>query len=85
MPKNTPKDTHKTRKPHFPQLKTKNPFSIDFFWKSLIVPIKGLSAQKTTRSQAEISYESGRVPSDRIKVPAKRSEPKKLKQSMLKH
>ena len=24
VPKNTPKDTHKTRKQHFPQLETKN-------------------------------------------------------------
>ena len=63
MPKNTSKDTYKTRKLHFPQLETKYQFyeKLDFFRKSFIVPKKELPAQKTTFSQAKIRYESERV------------------------
>ena len=60
-----PKDTHETRKPHFPQRRRqkKSFFEIhsNCFQKSHSAE-KELSARKTTFSQAKISYESGRVP-----------------------
>ena len=58
VPKNTTRDTHKTRKPHFPRLETKNTFFFRFSMKRLIVPKKEISAPKTTFSQAKISYGS---------------------------
>ena len=41
---------------------------------------KEVSAQKTTFSQAEIHYESGRVPFDQMKVSEKRTDLIFLKQ-----
>ena len=50
----------------FPNWKHKKSI-FEFFWKSLIVPKKELSAGKTTFSQAEISYESKGIPFDQKK------------------
>ena len=92
LPRNTPKDTHKPRKPHFSA--TGNPKNIHFskmkffhfFQKSLIEVKEDLSAGKTTFSQAEISYESGRVPFDQLKVSRDDAQSrKKLNQSMIKY
>ena len=63
VPKNTTKDTHKTRKSCFPRLETKNPF-----FGKVSYAEKQLSAQKTTCSQAKIRCESGRAPFDQMKV-----------------
>ena len=69
--KNTPRDTHTTRKSLFLQRDTRNAFLkimfLQFFPKILIVPKKS-SAHKTTFSQAEISNESKGVPFDRTKT-----------------
>ena len=56
-----------------------------FFFGSLIVPKKEVSARKTTLSPAEISYASGKVPIDEMKVFEKKTnKAKKLEQSMIK-
>ena len=51
--------------------------NIHFSRKSLIVPKKEASARKTTFSQAEIRHESGRLPSDQMKVSEKTRRAKK--------
>ena len=72
VPTNIPRNTSKTRKPLFPRLETKNLlFEKIFFRKRLIEKKTELSARKTTFSQAEISYESRKVPFDQIKVSEK--------------
>ena len=75
-PKNTLNDTHKTRKSHFPQLETKILFfSKNIFRKSLNLSKKELSAQIPSSSKA---YESGRVPSDQMKVSKKTHSSNKI-------
>ena len=65
---NTTKDTHKTRKPRFPQLKTQEKIFLIFFGKVSMCRKKELSTRKTIFSQAEISYESRSLPFDQRKV-----------------
>ena len=65
MSKNTPGDTHKTRKPLFPQLETQK----IHFEKSIFLDFFGKDVEKgasTTISQAEVSYESERVPNESL-------------------
>ena len=62
-PKITRKDTHKTRKPHFPNWTQKSTFRKnfrDFFGKNQSNEKRTFSS-KTTIFQPEIRYESGRV------------------------
>ena len=86
MQKKTTKDTHRTRKPHFLQLEKQNTKSFRLFSrKNLVGPEKELSARKTTFSQAEIGYESAKVPFDQLKVSRKGTGPKMPHQSMMKY
>ena len=67
-------DTRKTRKPYFQQLEKQKKIN---FRKSLKVPKKELSAGKTTLSHAVISYESGRLLFDQMKVSGRNAENQK--------
>ena len=85
MPKQTPKDTHKTRKPPFPELETQKKH---FSKKNQFFPEKShsaeLSACKSTFSLVEISYESGSVLFDQMKVSEKNAQSRKNAQLLSK-
>ena len=77
VPKFTARDTHKTRNHFSPTGNTKksiveNKFSAKFFRKCLLVP-KKVSPRKFTFFQAKISYKSGGVSFDQMKVSGKKT------------